>query len=79
MTLKTTNFKKFAIQDVSKKKYSETFGPNVWERQYLSSNIQIFFGKPNASTWKKLQLKNNCPFDNYKITYKYLKVQFLKT
>ena len=28
---------------------------------------------------KELQLKDNCPFDNYKISDKYLKVQFLKT
>ena len=27
---------------------------------------------------KELQLKDNCPFDNYKINDKYLKVQFLK-
>ena len=25
---------------------------------------------------KELQLKDNCPFDNYKISGKYLKVQF---
>ena len=28
---------------------------------------------------KELQLKDNCPFDNYKISDKYLKVQILKT
>ena len=28
---------------------------------------------------KTLQLKDNCPFDNYKISDKYLKVKFLKT
>ena len=27
---------------------------------------------------KELQLKDNCPFDNYKISDKYLKVRFLK-
>ena len=45
MTLKTTNFKNFR-----KKKSIETFRLNVWESKYLSSNIQIFFGRPNAST-----------------------------
>ena len=28
---------------------------------------------------KELQLKDNCPFGNYKISDKYLKVQILKT
>ena len=28
---------------------------------------------------KELQLKDNCPFDNYRTSDKYLKVQFLKT
>ena len=28
---------------------------------------------------KELQLKDNCSFDNYKISDKYLKMQFLKT
>ena len=28
---------------------------------------------------KELQLKDNCPFGNYKIGDKYIKVQFLKT
>ena len=28
---------------------------------------------------KEMQLKDNCQFDNYKTSDKYLKVQFLKT
>ena len=33
-----------------REKYSETFRPTVWESKYLSSNMQIVFEKPNAST-----------------------------
>ena len=54
MTLKTTNFKKFAMQIVPEKSIV-----------YLLR--------------KEFQLKDNCPFDNYKIIDKYLKVKFLKT
>ena len=79
MNLRTTNFKNFAIQDVSEKKYNETFRLNVWESKYLSSNIQICFESLMHLLRKESQLKDNCPFDNCKISDKNLQVQFLKT
>ena len=61
-----------------KKNYSEAFRLNVWDSKYLSSNIPIFLESLMHLLRKELQLKDNCPFDNYKISNKYLKVRFLK-
>ena len=61
------------------KMYSETCRINVWESKYLSSNIQIFLENLMHLPKKELQLKDKFPSDNYKISDKYLKVQFLKT
>ena len=49
------------------------------DRKYLSSNIQTFFKILINLPRKELQLKGNWPFNNYKISNKHLKVQFLKT
>ena len=47
----------------------------------LVVTFRFFFLKSNASTQKirVKRLKDNCPFNSYKISEKYLQVQFLKT
>ena len=58
--------------------YSETFRLNVWDSKYISSSIQIILEILMHLLRIELQLKDNCPFDTYKVSGKYLKMQFLK-
>ena len=44
----------------------------------LVVTYRLFLGSLMHLLRKELQLKDNCPFDNYKINDKYLKVKFLK-
>ena len=67
-----TNFKNIAIQDM--KHLDELF-----ERaNILVVTYRLFLGSLMHLVRKELQLKDNCPFDNYKINDKYLQVKFLK-
>ena len=50
MTLKTTNFKNFVIQDVSEKSFVKHLDQMFRKANIFVVTFRFFFGKSNAST-----------------------------
>ena len=74
----TTNFKNVAIQDVLEKSIVKHLDQLFGRANILVVTCRLFLKSLMHLLRKELQLKDNCPFDNYKINDKYLQVKFLK-